>query len=164
MGELPKYVLEREFHAPPELVWKAWTEPDLLRRWYGPGVETTIHRFEPRPGGLWLLEMRWGENSSYQRAEFTDVTPPRRLVWLHSVADADWNVVRNPMAADWPRVLLTTVTFEEDAGRTRLRLTWVPHDASEVEIAGFRDALPGMDQGWSAGMELLSKITAELQA
>ena len=164
MPDLPTYVLEREFHAPRELVWKAWTDPDLLQRWYGPGVETIIHCLEPKPGGLWLLEMRFGENSNYQRVEFTEVISPERLVWLHSVADADWNVIPNPMAADWPRVLLTTVTFEEVGGRTRLRLTWVPHRATEVEIAGFAAALPGMDRGWSAGMELLAELLAELQA
>ena len=164
MRDLPTYVLEREFHAPRGLVWKAWTDPDLLQRWYGPGVETIIHRLEPKPGGLWLLEMRFGENSNYQRVEFTEVTSPARLAWLHSVADADWNTIPNPMAADWPRVLLTTVTFEEDGGRTRLRLTWVPHEATEVEIAGFAAALAGMDRGWSAGMELLAELLAELQA
>ena len=61
------------------------------------------------------------------------------------------------MMADWPRVLLTTVTFEEDGGQTRMRLTWVPHQASEAEIACFAGAIDGMDKGWGAGMELLAR-------
>jgi uncharacterized protein YndB with AHSA1/START domain len=84
MSDLPTYVLERIFDAPRELVWKTWTDPKLLPRWYGPKVETIIHRLELKPGGLWLLEMKWGGNSHYQRAEYTEVTPPTRLVWLHS--------------------------------------------------------------------------------
>ena len=164
MRKAPTYVLDREFPAPRELVWKFWTDPDLLQQWYGPGVETIVHGLDLRPGGLWLLEMRWGENASHQRAEFIEVTQPERLVWLHSVADADWNVISNPMAPNWPRVVLTTVTFEEADTRTGLRLTWVPHEASEDEIAGFEAALSGMDQGWSAGMDLLSKRMAEAQA
>ena len=152
MSELPTYVLERVFDAPRELVWKTWTDPELLPRWYGPKVETIIHRHELKPGGLWLGEMKMGGNSSYQRVEFTEVTRPERLVWLHSVSDADWNIIPSPMMADWPRVLLTTVTFEEDGGRTKTRLTWVPHEASEVEIAGFAAAMDGMDKGWGAGM------------
>ena len=162
MSGLPAYVLARTFDAPRELVWKSWTDPDLLPRWYGPGVETVVHRLEPAPGGLWLLEMVWGGNSSYQRVEYLEVTPPERLVWLHSVSDADWNVIANPMMADWPRVLLTTVTFEEDDGRTGVRLTWVPHEAGEAEIACFSAAIDGLDKGWSAGMELLAKLLAEL--
>jgi hypothetical protein len=68
------------------------------------------------------------------------------------------------MMADWPRVLLTTVTFEEEDGQTRMRLTWVPHEASEAEIACFAAAMDGMDRGWGAGMELLAELLVELQA
>lgn len=164
MSALPTYVLEREFDAPRELVWRTWTEPELLARWYGPNVETVVHRLDVTPGGLWLNEMKWGDNSHYQRVEYTEVTPPERLVWLHSNTDADWNVVANPMMPDWPLVLLTTVTFDDAAGRTRLCLTWVPHEASEAEIAGFAAAIEGLDKGWGAGMALLEELLAELQA
>ncbi len=164
MGDLPTYVLERVFDAPRALVWKTWTDPQLLSRWYGPRVETIVHRLDLKPGGLWLNEMKWGDNSHYQRVEYTEVLPPERLVWLHSVSDAAWNVVANPMMADWPLVLLTTVTFEEEGGRTKMRLTWVPHEAGEAEIACFTAAIDGMDKGWGAGMELLAELIAEMQA
>ena len=164
MSELPTYVLEREFDAPAELVWRTWTKADLLARWYGPRVETIVHRLEVKPGGLWLNEMKWDGNSNYQRVEYTEVSPPERLVWLHSMSDADWNVVSNPMMPDWPLVLLTTVTFEEVDGKTKMRLTWVPHEASEAEITCFAAAIAGMDKGWAAGMGLLEELLAELQA
>lgn len=163
MSELPTYVLERVFDAPRELVWRTWTEPELLARWYGPNVETIVHRLDVTPGGLWLGEMKWDGNSNYQRVEYTEVVAPERLVWLHSMSDADWNIVANPMMPDWPRVLLTTVTFEEVDGQTKMRLTWVPHEASEAEIACFEAAIEGMDKGWGAGMELLADLLAELQ-
>jgi hypothetical protein len=65
---------------------------------------------------------------------------------------------------DWPRMLLTTVIFEENGARTRMRLTWAPHDANDAEIACFAAAIDGMGKGWNAGMELLAKVLAELQA
>ena len=164
MSGLPTYVLEREFDAPRELVWKAWTDPKLLARWYGPKAETIVHRLELEPGGLWLVEMKWGNRSMYQRVEYTEVKPPERLAWLHATSDANWNITPSPMMADWPRVLLTTVTFAEALGRTRVRLTWVPHEATEAEIACFAAALAGLDQGWGAGMALLAELLAELQA
>ena len=68
------------------------------------------------------------------------------------------------MMADWPRVLLTTVTFADDGGQTKIRLTWVPHEASEAEIACFAAAIGSLNKGWGAGMELLAKLLAELQA
>ncbi len=164
MTDLPTYVLERVFDAPRELVWKTWTDPKLLPRWYGPGAKTIVHRLEPKPGGLWLVEMQWGGKSMYQRVEYTEVTPPARLVWLHSSSDAAWNIIASPMMADWPLVLLTTVTFEEDGRKTKLRLTWVPHEASKAEIACFAGAIAGLNKGWGAGMDLLEKLLSELQA
>ena len=164
MSELPTYVLEREFDAPRELVWRTWTDPELLPRWYGPRVDTVIHKLDLKPGGLWLVEMKWDGNSNHQRIEYTEVSPPERLVWLHSMTDSEWNIAANPMMPDWPRALLTTVTFEEDGERTKLRLTLSPHEASEAEIACFAAAMEGMGKGWGAGMELLAELLAELQA
>jgi uncharacterized protein YndB with AHSA1/START domain len=164
VSDLPTYVLDRLFEAPRELVWKAWTDPKLLPRWYGPNVETIVHRLDLKPGGLWLVEMKWSGRSNYQRIEYAEVSPPERLVWLHSSSDANWNVIPSPMMPDWPRVLLTTVTFEEDGGQTRLRLTWVPHQASAAELACFAAAIERIGKGWDAGMELLAKLLAEIQA
>jgi hypothetical protein len=68
------------------------------------------------------------------------------------------------MMPDWPHVLLTVVTFEQDGARTRLRLTWTPHQAAEAEIACFAAAIASLDKGWGAGMELLADLLAQLQA
>jgi uncharacterized protein YndB with AHSA1/START domain len=164
MTDLPTYRLERTFDAPRELVWKTWTDPALLPRWYGPMVTTITHKLELRPGGLWLLEMQRGGKSSYQRAEYTEINIPERLVWLHSSTDANWNIIRSPMMAHWPLVLLTIVTFREAGAKTKTTLTWTPHKASEAEIACFANAIESLDKGWGAGMELLEALLAELQA
>jgi uncharacterized protein YndB with AHSA1/START domain len=163
-SELPTYELERVFDAPPHIVWRTWTEPDLLARWYGPNVETIVHRLDVKAGGLWLNEMRMGGGSSYQRTEYTEVTPPERLACLMSNADSDWNIVPNPRMPDWPRTLLTVVTLENAGGKTKMRLTWTPHDASKAEIDCFAAMMGNMGRGWDAGMKLLAEILAELQA
>ena len=164
MTETPTYVLERQFAAPRDLVWRTLTEAELLARWYGPNVETVIHKLDVRAGGVWLNEMKMGERSNRERMEYTEVSPPERLVWLHSMADENWDIAANPMMADWPRVLLTTITLTEEAGKTTLRLTWTPHEASDAEKACFAGAMEGLDRGWGAGMDLLEQILAELQA
>lgn len=165
MSDMPTCVLERVFDAPRSLVWTCWTEAEHLAHWYGPNVETIVHELDVKAGGLWLCEMKWDGNSNYQRVEYTEVDPPKRLVWLHAMADADWAVIANPMMPDWPRTLLTTVTFTEEAGGgTRMRLAWVPHQASAAEIACFEGAIEGMDRGWAAGMNLLTERLAALQS
>ncbi len=58
MSDLPEFAMDRVFDAPRELVWRAWTDPELLHRWYGPGVETVIHKFDLEPCVVWLNEMK----------------------------------------------------------------------------------------------------------
>ncbi len=163
MSELPKYILDREFDAPRDMVWRAWTDPELLARWYGPGVDTIIHKFDLKPGGMWLNEMKWGDKSDLSKMVFQEVVPQEKLVWHHSSTDADWNVATNQMMADWPRVLLTTVTFEDAGAKTNVRLTQVPLDATEAEIACFAGMMAGMDKGWGGGYKVLDEMFAELQ-
>ncbi|MEM7327287.1 MAG: SRPBCC domain-containing protein [Pseudomonadota bacterium] len=163
MTERPVFVLERDFEAPRSLVWRTWTEPELLAHWYGPGVETVIHALDVKPGGRWLNEMKMGETSGFQKSVYTEVVPPERLVMLMSTTDANWELAPNPMMPDWPATLLTVVTFEEQNGVTRMRLEWSPHEASDAEIACFANAVENLGKGWGAGMEMLAKMLAELQ-
>jgi uncharacterized protein YndB with AHSA1/START domain len=163
MSELPQYLLDREFNAPRNLVWRAWTDPDLLHRWYGPGVKTTIHEFDLRAGGVWRNEMQWGDKKDFSRMAFQEVVEPEKMVWHHSSTDADWNVISNPMMPNWPRVLLTTVTFEDLGAKTKVRLTQVPLDATEAEIACFAEAMSNMDHGWGGGYKIIDEVLAELQ-
>ena len=51
MSKLPEYKLDRIFNAPRDLVWRAWTDPELLQRWYGPNVETIICVFRANVTG-----------------------------------------------------------------------------------------------------------------
>ncbi len=165
MSELPEYQLERIFDAPRELVWRAWTDPEMLHQWYGPGAETTVHQFDLKPGGLWLNEMKWGAISNFQKVIFQEVTAPEKMVWHHySCTDAEWNVTLNPMMADWPHLLLTTVVFEAVNDQTKVLLTQTPMDASEAEISCFKTAMTNMDHGWGAGYTLIDELLKKLQS
>lgn len=165
MSDLNRYILERRFDAPPDLVWEAWTDEKHQSRWYGPGVETVIHLNEPRPGGRWLVEMRGEGWSGFQRADYLTFEPPHRLVFLQSMTDADWNVISNPKMPDWPRVIHTDISFTATGdGQTDMRLVWAPHKASEAEIACFAGSLEMLGRGWGMGMDILDEILAEMQA
>jgi len=163
MSELPEYKLDRIFDAPREMVWRAWTDPDLLHRWYGPGAETIIHKFDLQPGGMWLNEMKWGDNSLFQKVVFQEVTRPEKMVWHHySSTDSDWNSTPNPMMADWPHLLLTTVTFEDMGDKTNVCLSQVPIEATDAEIACFAEMMAGMDKGWGSGYKIMDELFVEL--
>ena len=162
MSDVPQFILDRDFKAPRDMVWRAWTEPELLARWYGPNIDTVIHKFDLKPGGVWLNEMKMGDKSDLSRMEFTEVTPKDKLVWLHSSTDKDWNVIANPMMPDWPKVLLTTVTFEGKGDGTFVRLVWTPQDATEAELACFKGAMDGFGSGWGAGYGIMDKMFEEM--
>jgi uncharacterized protein YndB with AHSA1/START domain len=163
VSDVPEYSFDRIFNAPRDLVWRAWTDPDILHRWYGPNIETIIHLFDLKPGGAWLNEMKWGGNSDFSKMVFQEVTEPSKLVWHHSSTDSDWNIVTNPMMADWPRVLLTTVIFDDLGDQTNVRLTQVPIEATDAEIACFAATMAGMDKGWGSGYKLIDELLIELQ-
>lgn len=164
MSDLPEYIHDRVFNAPLAMVWKAWTDPELLQRWYGPGVETVIHGYDLKPGGAWLNEMRFGEKSDFTKMAFQEVAQEEKLVWLTTSTDAEWNECANPMMPNWPKCFLTTVTFEAAGDVTNVRLTMLPVDASDEEIECWRGAMSGMDGGWGSGFKIIDDILAELQA
>lgn len=64
---------------------------------------------------------------------------------------------------DWPRILFTTVTFEEDGEKTNVRLSQIPMDASDAEIACFAKMMEGMSKGWGSGYAIIDEILQELQ-
>ncbi len=163
MSELPEYVFDREFDAPLELVWRAWTDAELLARWYGPGVETIIHEFDFRPGGVWRNEMKMGGGSDLSKMEFQEVVPEKKIVWIHASVDENWQVAPSKMMPNWPQKLLTTVTFDASGKKTNVRLSQVPVDASDVEVACFSKMMAGMDNGWGTGYKIIDEILTNLK-
>lgn len=164
MTETPELVINRTFKAPRPLVWKAWTDPDLLAQWYGPGVETVIHGYDLKPGGEWRNEMKFGDKSDLSKMVFQEVTPPEKLVWHHHSADRDWNIAANPMMPNWPKTLLTTVTFADKGPSTDVRFAQVPLDATDEEAATFAQMAANMSGGWGKGFEVIDEILADLQS
>ena len=164
MSNSKPYTLEREFDAPRDLVWQAWTDPDLLAKWYGPGADTIIHKFDLKAGGVWLNEMKWGERSMFSKITFQDISPKDLIVWNNSTAVADWNIIASPMMENWPMTLEASFSFKDLGDKTKVTLKWIPHGASAAEIASFSQAVSGMSKGWGSGFDILDTILAGIQA
>lgn len=77
-------VLTREFAAPRELVFRAWTEPEHFPRWFGPdGFTITLHEMDVRPGGRARYMMHGPDGTDYpNRLDYQEVVRPERLVYL----------------------------------------------------------------------------------
>ena len=151
-------VITRVFDAPRELVFKAWTEPERLKRWWGPkGFTTPYCEIDLRPGGVFFYCMRSSDGLDvWNKGVFREIVVPERIVLTDSFADAEGNVVpptHYGMSPDWPLETLLTVTFEEQAGKTKvtLRHAGIPSGAE-------RD---GAQQGWLETVDRLAKYLAE---
>jgi uncharacterized protein YndB with AHSA1/START domain len=105
----------REYDAPRELVFSAWTKAEHLAQWWGPnGFTTTTSSFDFRPGGIWRFVMHGPDGRDYQnRVTFEDIVPPQRIVYRHGGGGDDVEPVQ----------FKQTVLFEDLGGR-RTRITW----------------------------------------
>jgi uncharacterized protein YndB with AHSA1/START domain len=131
-------VITRIFDAPRELVWKAWTDPEHLMRWWGPKIFTSpVCQIDLRIGGRYLFCMRSPEGKEFwSTGVYREILPPERLVCTDSFADAEGNVVpasHYGLPGDWPSELVVTVTFEEHEGRTKLTMRQAGIPAGEMK-------------------------------
>jgi uncharacterized protein YndB with AHSA1/START domain len=103
----------REFDAPRDLVFAAWTDPEHLAQWWGPdGFSTTTKAFEMRAGGVWRFVMHGPNGRDYEnRITYDEIVKPERVVYHHGGGD-DVEPVQ----------FRTTVTFDY-LGKNRTRLT-----------------------------------------
>ncbi len=146
-------VITRVFDAPRELVWKAWTEPEYFKRWWGPKNFTApVCKIDLRVGGKYLNCMRSPEGKEYWgTGVYLEIVPPERLVYTDSFADEKGNKVpasHYEMPGDWPPELQVTVRLEEHEDRTKMTLT---HKGLPDEIKDMcRD-------GWSGSFDKLAE-------
>lgn len=153
------FTITRTFDAPRSLVWKAWTAPSMLTKWFGPkGSKCEILKQDLRVGGVVHSRLAMGEAIMWGKFTYQEITPETRLSWLHSFSDEGGvNLTRHPLNPNWPLELLTTVVFAEEAGKTKLTLTWTPRNAGDIECKAFEEAMPGMNQGWGGSFENLDE-------
>jgi uncharacterized protein YndB with AHSA1/START domain len=141
-------VVTRMFDAPPHLVFKAWSQPDLFRRWWVPksatGVSLVSCDMDVRTGGKYRLEFGAGGSDTMAfYGKYLDVVPNERIVWTNDEGEEG---------------AVTTVTFAEEGGKTLLTFH---------EIYPSKEALDEAMTGSAAGLpeqleqldELLSGLT-----
>ncbi len=150
-------VITRVFDAPRELVFRAWTDPALLARWFAPhGCTIEFHSLDLREGGSFLSCLRTPDGKNcWSRGVYREVVTPERIVYTLAVADEHGQLVEPVqvgMDPDWPRETTVTVTFAESEGKTRLTL--------QQTVSETLAKRTGAHPSW---LEMLDRLQGELE-
>jgi uncharacterized protein YndB with AHSA1/START domain len=139
-------VITRIFDAPRPLVWRAWTDPDHMVRWFGPkGFSGQVLAMDARVGGSYHFYMRGPQNDDHWLVgQYREILEPERLCYTYAWADAQGRPTR-------PETVLT-LTFEEQGNKTKFTL----HQALFESVTA-RDLHQG---GWSSSLERLAEYLA----
>jgi len=141
----------RDFDAPPSLVFRAFTEPELVKRWWHANRgQATIADIDLRVGGAWrwVIVTHGGTEVAFHGA-YREIDPGRRLVYTE--------IYEMPEVGDTPAVV-NTLTFDQAGGRTRLTSVT---DCPSPEV---RDAIleSGMEDGMQDAYDLLEEVSISL--
>ena len=143
-------VIERVFDAPRELVFKTYTDPNLIPEWWGLKSTTTIvDKMDVRPGGLWRFVEREADGNEYAfHGVYHEVTSLERLVYTFEFEGMPGHV------------LLETITFEEFEGKTRLT------DQAVFQSVEDRDVMlqSGMEAGAAESMDRFAELLAKVRS
>jgi len=153
-------VITRIFDAPRALVWKAWTDPKQVMRWWGPKIFTSPScTIDFRVGGKYLFCMQsdsgeeaW-KQGIWSTGVYKEIMPMEKIVCTDCFADAQGNVVpaaHYGMTEDFPLEMLVTVTFEDaPGGKTKMTLRHSGLPAGEMkQMAG---------AGWNESFDKLAE-------
>ena len=100
------FVISRVFDAPRDLVWKAFTEPERMKEWWGPkGFTVIASKMDFRPGGTYHYGMKAPDGSAmWGKFVYREIVPPERMVFINSFSDEAGGITRHPMHLAWPLV------------------------------------------------------------
>ncbi len=156
--EALEFLVTRSLHAPRELVFKAMTELEGLKNWWGPKDYTWIDcKLDLKPGGMFHYGMKQPNGDEmWGKLVYREIKSPERLAYAVSFSDREGNTLRAPFSEHWPLEVLATINFTEHNGKTTLIMKTIPINATAEEREIFISMFRSMELGWSGSFEKLA--------
>ncbi|HSD36412.1 MAG TPA: SRPBCC domain-containing protein [Rhodocyclaceae bacterium] len=157
------FVITRVFEASRERVFQAFAEAERLVQWWGPvGFNIEVKKLEFRAGGTFHYCMKSPAGDMWGRFTYREIVAPERIVFINSFSNPQGEITRAPFPGFdlWPLEVLNTVTFEESAGKTTLRLSGGPINATDEELAMYKSGFDSMRQGFGGTWDQLESYLA----
>ncbi len=149
---LNSLVIQRVFRLPASSVWRALTEEEEFKKWWGPKDFTTPYsKMENKVGGRYLSCMRSPDGKDYwSTGEVKELVPEKKLVVTDNFSDEKGNVKpasEYGMPGDWPKELLITFELDEADGATKLRLTHegIPPEMHDECMQGWNESFDKLE-------------------
>jgi uncharacterized protein YndB with AHSA1/START domain len=149
--------LEREFSAPRELVFEAYSDCKHLKRWWGPKAwPLTYCQLDFQPGGKWhyCLSEEGGDGESWGLATYKEIAKPEHIIYIDQFADKDGNVNEEMPSQH------VTVTLIETEGGTKLRSRTDYESEEALQQILEMGVVEGISSTWNRLAEFLAKQTA----
>lgn len=164
MAEPSEIIIERIFDAPRDRVWRAWTDPEEIKKWWGPeGFSAPSIEIDFKVGGKYIYAMQGPKGSQWDRVMYTagvfkEIVPKEKIVSTDYFSDEQGNKIspsQEGQAADFPTEMTATILFE-DLGENRTKLTIIyPKAENEAQYEAMLKS--GMNEGWSSSLNKLAK-------
>lgn len=136
--------MDRLLDAPRERVWKAWADPEQIKRWFAPRPFTlSVEKIVFKTGGSFDMTMHAPDGHRYPfSGRYTEVTEPSRIAWTGEFPYGPRDQIR------------TTVDFLEEGGKTRVKV----HQLFTVLTPETEPHAKGAKQGWTMTLDQLTEV------
>ena len=145
--------INRTFNLPLATVWKAWYDAESLKKWWGPEEYTCPDcTIDFKVGGKFLASMQGRDGKKiWSTGEYKEIVPLKKIVNTDCFSDSEGNIVSASyydMPGDWNDELLVTFEFEEENGKTTLKLL---HEGLPAEM------LEDCRKGWNSSLNKIER-------
>lgn len=153
---MPKEItITRIFDAPRNLVWKAWSNPELIKKWWGPKDFTSPEcQIDMKVGGKYVFCMQSPDGEKYYSAgSFLEIVPMEKIVYTDAFSDEKGNIVsptKYGMPESFPLEMLVTIKLEDEGDKTKMTLTHSGIENMDPVDVG------NMEIGWGESFDKMS--------
>ena len=157
-------ILTRDFNAPMQLVYEAWTQAEHLCQWQAPGAEILCEYLSAdiRTGGSALHKMVMPNGKQmWLLTEYQQLDPYTTIVFIQHHSNEKGEILP-PMMPNWPKEIRATITLSEANRVTTMRFVWQPIDPTEAEAQAWEASRADHGKGWGGSFELLEAYLAQI--
>ncbi len=157
-------ILTRDFNAPMQLVYEAWTDESHLCQWQVPNAQVTCvySHADIKTGGSALHKMVMPNgHEMWLLTQYAELSPYHTIVFTQYESNENGDILP-PSLPNWPKEIQATIKLSEADGVTSMRFIWQPLNPTAEEAAAWEASRPQHGKGWGGSFELLAGYLSRL--